>query len=176
MPHRGLKCVCAKLLLLGRRKRSFARCATGAWTDAKIPCGEGSVSVDMGMEKVLRGKRGFTLIELLIVVSIVGILATLAVPSYRTATIKAKEATLKRDLFVFRDSIDQFRADQGRYPDALDELVQKEYLRSIPVDPFTQSADSWVEEPSPEGTEGGVFDVHSGSDRVGTNDIPYNQW
>jgi general secretion pathway protein G len=122
------------------------------------------------------GGDGFTLIELLIVMSIIGILATLAVPSYRISVLKAKEATLKRDLFVFRDSIDQFRADQGRYPSSLKELVEKEYLRAIPVDPFTQSADTWVDVPAPEGTDSGVFDVHSGSDLVGTNDVPYNQW
>jgi general secretion pathway protein G len=122
------------------------------------------------------GGNGFTLIELLIVMSIIGILATLAVPSYRTSVLKAKEASLKRDLFVFRDSIDQFRADQGRYPSSLKELVEKEYLRAIPVDPFTQSADTWVDVPAPEGTDSGVFDIHSGSDLVGTNNVPYNQW
>jgi len=119
---------------------------------------------------------GFTLIELLIVVSIVGILATLAVPSYRIATLKAREATLKRDLYVFRDSIDQFRADQGHYPGTLRDLVDKQYLRTIPADPFTHSPDTWVELPAQDGTEEGIFDVHSGSDLMGTNEIPYNQW
>jgi general secretion pathway protein G len=121
-------------------------------------------------------KDGFTLIELLIVMTIIGILATLAVPSFRTATLKAREAVLKRDLFVFRDAIDQFRADQGKYPDSLRELVDREYLRAIPADPFTKSAGTWVEIPASDGDQGGVFDVHSGSDLVGTNDIPYNQW
>lgn len=123
-----------------------------------------------------KGRSGFTLIELMIVVSLVGILATLAIPSFRTATLKAREATLKRDLYIFRDSIDQFRADQGRYPSSLDELVEMDYLRAIPVDPFTQTSDTWVDIPSPEGSEGGVFDVHSGSDFVGTNGVPYNEW
>ena len=121
-----------------------------------------------------RSKGGFTLIELMTVVSIMGILATLAVPSYQSAVLKAREATLRQDLFTLRDVIDQHRADQGKYPMALGELVTAGYLRAIPVDPFTHSEATWQEMLEP--TEGGIFDVFSGSDLVGTNGVPYNRW
>ncbi len=121
-----------------------------------------------------RGSRGFTLIELMMVVSIVGILATLAVPSYQTAVRKAKEAVLRQDLFTLRDLLDQHRADQGKYPASLEALVSAGYLRRIPTDPFTGSTSTWQEIVEP--TEGGVFDVYSGSDLVGTNGVPYNRW
>ncbi len=119
---------------------------------------------------------GFTLIELLIVMTIIGILVTIAEPSYHTATIKAREAALKRDLFIFRDVIDQFHADQRRYPASLSELTGRGYLRSIPNDPFTGSSTTWIEVFAGEGEESGIFDIHSGSDLVGTDGTPYNQW
>lgn len=119
-------------------------------------------------------QRGFTLIELMTVVSIIGILATLAVPSYQSALLKAREATLRQDLFTLRDVLDQHRADQGKYPPTLGDLVKAGYLRTIPVDPFTRSDTSWQETLEP--TEGGIVDVFSGSDLVGTNGVPYNQW
>jgi len=121
-------------------------------------------------------EKGFTLIELMVVVAILGILVTLAEPSYHMATTKAKEAALKKDLYILRDVIDQYHADQGQYPPSLSDLVQKGYLRSVPVDPFTRSADSWVEVYASEGKESGVFDVHSGSNIIGTNNLSYNEW
>ena len=119
-------------------------------------------------------QRGFTLIELMTVVSVIGILATLAVPSYQSSLMKAREASLRQDLFTIRDVIDQHRADQGKYPAALGDLVKTGYLRTIPVDPFTRSDRTWQEKL--EQTEGGIFDVFSGSDLVGSNGVPYNQW
>lgn len=119
-------------------------------------------------------QRGFTIIELMIVVSIVGILATLAVPSYRNAVIKAKEGALRQDLFSLRDVIDQHRADKGKYPETLTALVSSGYLRKMPVDPLTGSTSTWQEMTDP--NEEGVVDVFSGSDLVGTNGVPYNQW
>ena len=116
---------------------------------------------------------GFTLIELMIVVSIAGILVTLAEPSFRGAVVKAKEAVLKQDLFTMRDAIDQYRADQGQYPKNLEELTSKGYLKRMPVDPFTKSDTSWQEL---QAQEGGVFDVHSGTDLLSHDGIPYNQW
>ena len=119
-------------------------------------------------------EQGFTLLELLTVVTIVGILATLAVPSYQASVISAREATLKEDLFVMRDVLDQYRADKGKYPDTLKELVAAGYMRAMPVDPFTKSSNTWQEITEP--IEGGVFDVFSGSDLVGSTGTPYNQW
>jgi len=118
--------------------------------------------------------NGFTLIELLIVVSIIGILATMAVPSYQASVVKAREAALRQDLFTLRDVLDQHRADQGKYPASLQILVTAGYLRSVPKDPVTNSDATWQEITG--GVEEGVIDVFSGSEFVGTNGIPYNRW
>ena len=118
--------------------------------------------------------NGFTMIELMIVVSIVGILATLAVPSYQGTLLRAREAALRQDLFTMRDVLDQHRADQGKYPPSLQALVDAGYLRAIPNDPFTNLATTWQEITTP--VEEGVVDVFSGSDLVGTNGEPYNRW
>jgi len=118
--------------------------------------------------------EGFTLIELMIVVSIVGILATIAVPSYQSSLIKARETVLRQDLFTLRELLDHHRGDKGKYPPSLDGLVTAGYLRALPKDPFTNSPSSWQQIIEP--TEGGIFDVYSGSDLVGTNGTPYNQW
>lgn len=121
-----------------------------------------------------RGTQGFTLLELMIVVSIVGILATIAAPTYQNSVVKAREAVLRQDLFTLRDVLDQHRADQGKYPPSLQTLVSAGYLRAIPKDPFTQSETTWQE--MTDAVEGGVIDVFSGSEFVGTNGTPYNRW
>jgi len=118
--------------------------------------------------------RGFTLVELMIVVSLIGILATIAVPSYQSSLIKAREAVLRQDLFTLRELLDHHRADQGKYPQSLEGLVSAGYLRVLPKDPFTNSSSSWQEISEP--TEGGVFDVYSGSDLVGASGTAYNTW
>lgn len=121
-----------------------------------------------------RGEEGYTLLELMIVVTIVAILATLAEPMWQESVTKAREASLKQTLFTVRDVLDQYRADHGKYPQALAEVVSAGYLRQMPPDPFTKSAATWQEIPAER--EGGVFDVHSGSPLVGTDGTPYNQW
>jgi general secretion pathway protein G len=125
------------------------------------------------------GQGGFTLIEIMIVMTIVGILITLAEPSYHGQIVKARETALKKSLFVMRDVIDQYSADQGRYPEGLQALVDQGYLRALPVDPFTRASDTWIEvrEDTTDSDEPtGVFDVHSGSDLVALDGTAYNTW
>jgi general secretion pathway protein G len=122
----------------------------------------------------IQRQGGFTLLELMTIIVIIGILVTLAVPSYRGAVVKAREAVLRHDLFTIRDVLDQYRGDQGKYPPSLNDLVKAGYLRAVPVDPITLSNSTWQE--IIETTEGGVFDVHSGSDLVASTGIPYNEW
>jgi general secretion pathway protein G len=134
-----------------------------------------------GNRTVGKKNRGFTLIELLIVMSIIGILASIAVPSYKRSVIRAHEAVLAEDLYQMRHAIDSFFADNSRYPESLQELVEKKYLRGIPRDPFTRKVETWyiiAPEPTAEGTPvpGRVFDVRSGSDLVGLNGVPYKEW
>lgn len=127
------------------------------------------------------GSAGFTLIELMIVMTIVAILASISLPHYQRNLIRARESVLSENLYQMRKAIDAFYADQRKYPDTLEALVDKRYLRSIPKDPFTRSAETWYTIP-PEvldpvvGDTGAVFDVHSGSDLVGLNGVPYRDW
>ncbi len=123
-----------------------------------------------------RRPSGFTLIELLVVLSIIALLLTIAVPRYFGSVDRAKEATLRQDLSVMRDAIDKYYGDKGKYPDSLEDLAQKHYLRAVPVDPITQSSQSWQTQPPPEGLSGSVYDVHSGAPGKGEDGTPYADW
>ena len=122
------------------------------------------------------GERGYTLIELMIVMTIIGILAAIAQPNLQRSIIRAKEASLRQSLFVFRDVIDQHYADHGKYPDTLEELEEKRYIRSLPEDTFTRSTSTWITVPPADDAKGMVYDVHSGSDLIGLDGTPYNEW
>lgn len=119
---------------------------------------------------------GFTLIELLVVMTIIGILLTIAAPRYFHSVQKSRETVLRDDLSIMRKSLDQYYADNGKYPDNLDALVTQRYLRRIPPDPMTDSAKTWVLVPPDDPDKGEVYDVKSGSDKHGRDGTPYASW
>ncbi|MBX9964854.1 MAG: type II secretion system GspH family protein [Burkholderiales bacterium] len=109
-------------------------------------------------------RTGFTLIELLVVMAVIATLLTLAIPRYFASVDRSKEAVLRENLNTMRDAIDKFHADTGNYPPTLQDLVTKRYLRSLPVDPVTESPLTWLALPPPAATGGGVYDVRSGAE------------
>ncbi|MDR0182581.1 type II secretion system protein [Lysobacter arvi] len=122
-----------------------------------------------------RRALGFTLIELLVVLAIMGALLTLVVPRYFEQTDKAQETVLRENLTTIRDSIDRFRSDVGRYPESLDELVERRYLREVPMDTVTRSRSTWKTRGPPDGTAG-VYDVRSGAQGKGKDGTEYSTW
>jgi general secretion pathway protein G len=121
-------------------------------------------------------RRGFTLIELLVVMAIIATLLTIAVPRYFRSVQRSREAVLKQDLTTLRESIDKFYGDTGKYPPTLAVLVEKHYLRRIPVDPIARTADKWTVVTSDDPEDGGVKDVKSGAEGTGENGLPYVAW
>jgi general secretion pathway protein G len=137
-------------------------------------------------------ERGFTLLELIIVVAMIGILASIAMPALKDMPTRAKESVLKTNLRTLREVIDQYYGDKGRYPATLEQLVETKYLRQVPFDPFTKSSQTWVltyeeettgeEEAGPPATgeeeeQGpGIVDVHSGSSATSLDGTPYAKW
>jgi len=122
-------------------------------------------------------KKGFTLIELLVVMSVIATLLTIAVPRYFQHLDRAREASLRESLAVMRDAVDKYRADTGRYPETLEELVTKRYLRKVPPDPITESTDTWVIVPPPdEPGQKKVWDIHSGAEGQGISGSEYSTW
>jgi len=129
----------------------------------------------------LRKADGFTLIELVIVMAIIAILASIAIPNFVSSIRNAKEAVLKEDLHVMRNAIDSYTMDKNKAPQSLDDLVQAGYLKEIPTDPMTHSNDTWVTSTddtldSVDQTEPGIDDVHSGSQEVGSDGQMYSTW
>jgi general secretion pathway protein G len=124
------------------------------------------------------GKRacGFTLIELLVVMLIIGGLLSIAVPRYFRSLERSKEVVLTQDLSVLRDAIDKFYSDRGAYPETLAALATERYIRAVPVDPMTKSAESWIAVASEDPDAPGVIDVRSGADALGSNGVAYNEW
>ena len=128
-----------------------------------------------------RGEAGWTLIELMVVVALIMILATMALIQYRNSVTAAKEATLRGQLFIMRDAIDQYYADKGKYPDSLQTLVSESYIRAMPRDPFTTSSDTWQTvpaepEPGASSAAAGIFDVKSGSEGTGLDGSRHADW
>jgi general secretion pathway protein G len=123
-----------------------------------------------------RAKQGFTLIELIVVMAIIAMLLTLAVPRYFHSVENSREAVLKQNLAQVRDALDKFYGDNGKYPDSLEDLVKKKYLRSMPEDPITESSTTWVIVAPEDETKGAVFDIKSGAEGNGRDGKPYKEW
>lgn len=119
---------------------------------------------------------GFTLVELLIVMAIIATLLTIAVPRYFTSLDNSKETALRQSLSVMREALDHHYGDTGRYPDSLEALVEKRYLRQVPLDPIAERSDSWVTVPPPAGAEGLVGDVKSGAPGAARDGTAYADW
>jgi general secretion pathway protein G len=128
-----------------------------------------------------RRRYGFTLIELMIVMAVIAILVSIAVPIYNRSITRAKESVLRNNLFTMRTVIDEYTYDKQKAPQSLQDLVSEGYLRAIPVDPITGSADTWkpiIEDSlnAVNQTEPGIFDVRSGSDKTSLEGTPYSEW
>ena len=132
-------------------------------------------------QKKATSESGFTLVELMIVMFIIGILAAIAIPNYLKSVNKAKEAVLKEDLHTMRSAIDSYTVDKEKAPQSLDDLVQAGYLKKLPIDPLTSRDDTWITGQSDtlsdiNQTEGGIDDVHSGSQGISSEGTTYNTW
>ncbi len=133
------------------------------------------------MQNKRQQSAGFTLIELLIVITIMLILMSVAVPKLTASIQRAREAVLQEDLHTLRDAIDSYTMDKQKAPQSLDDLVQSGYLREVPMDPMTHAKDTWVTDTSDamfsiDQSEAGIDDVHSGSDETGSDGQPYSTW
>jgi general secretion pathway protein G len=111
----------------------------------------------------MKGKKGFTLVELMVVLTVIALLLSVVVPNYVGRVRRAEEAVLQENLALMRDALDKHYADAGKYPGSLEDLVAKRYLRTIPKDPFTQSASTWIAVPPQDSRKGSVWDIRSGA-------------
>jgi general secretion pathway protein G len=120
--------------------------------------------------------RGFTLIELLVVLAIISTLLTLAVPRYFSSVQRSKEVVMRENLWIMRDALDKYFGDVGRYPDQLQDLATKKYLRAVPIDPITETSTTWRVIPPDDPEKGGVYDVKSGAEGTATGGMAYSDW
>lgn len=137
---------------------------------------------------MMSGKRrsgdhqgGFSLLELIVVMAVLGILVAFALPAYQDATTRAREAVLKEDLLRMREALEQYMTDKGAYPEALQDLVEFGYLRTIPIDPITRSDETWETEVAPwmmvdQGQPSGIWNVWSGAEEDSLDGTPYREW
>lgn len=132
-------------------------------------------NIRIGEASGVRSGRGFTLVELLLVLFLVALLASLVTPVATRSVDQAKESALKEDLQVLRKAIDDYYANTGKYPQNLSQLVEKRYIRRIPVDPLTERETSWIENRA-EDAGGGINDVHSGAEGNASDGKPYHDW
>lgn len=119
---------------------------------------------------------GFTLIELLVVMTVIALLMTIALPKYFNSIDRSKEMALRENLRILRTTIDRFHADTGQYPESLEELVAKQYLRSVPVDPVTESSATWVAVAHQNPDVSGVFDIKSGAKGKGADGMQFGKF
>ena len=135
----------------------------------------------MTQSRQSRGRRGFTFVELMIVMAIIAVLLSVALPIYNRSIIRAKESVLKNNLFTLRTVIDEYTYDKQKAPQTLQDLVRDGYLRQVPQDPITNSSDSWTIVPEDQSntvnqSQPGIFDVRSGSDKTSLDGTPYAEW
>lgn len=121
-------------------------------------------------------RDGFTLIEILVVLAILAALLSIAAPRYFGSVDRSKETVLKQNLFQIRETLDKYYADTGRYPDSVDDLVAKRYLRTTPVDPVTGSTTTWIIVPPADLKKGGVYDVKSGAPGNAKDGTSFSDW
>jgi len=141
--------------------------------------GENPVTVAAAGRK--RATSGFTLIELMIVMAIIAVLMSVAIPIYSRSIVRSKESVLKNNLYTLRTVIDEYTYDKQKAPGSLNDLVNEGYLRQVPIDPMTGTADSWktiMEDATNtvNQSEPGIFDVRSGSDKTSLEGTPYSDW
>jgi len=144
------------------------------------PIQNGSNAVRKGAGKEMKRRRGFTFVELMVVITIIVILISMAIPIYNRSIIRAKESVLANNLYTLRTVIDQYSYDKGKAPQNLQDLVTEGYLQKLPVDPITGSNQTWrtvMEEASQSvsQSEPGIFDVKSGSDKMGLDGVAYSE-
>ena len=133
--------------------------------------------VDLAPPVPAKPRAGFTLLEMMVVLTIIVTIVSIAVPFYSSAIVRARESVLRSNLLTIRSVIDQYTYDKETPPQSLSDLVDEGYLREIPIDPITNSRDTWelINETGPTG-ESGLFDVRSGSDKTSLTGTPYNEW